>query len=141
VFSCWFWFCFIPWRDWFICVHSCSTWRMCKNTSSFMILLWLDMVPRHGGTWIINVGACTQLCAQLWTYTVRSFEELSAWRNWFLHSSLCFQSLCIWPWQQLFWYAIFLLLHFFPCLNMFKVSYCKMLEVWHIEILIIESFQ
>ncbi len=95
VFSCWFWFCLIPWRDWFVCVHSHSTWRMCKNAWSLMIFLWLDMVPKHGGAWIINVGTCTHLCAQLWTYKIRSFEALGAWRNWFLHNSLCFQSLFI----------------------------------------------
>ncbi len=104
----------------FVCVLSCSTWRMCKNAH----LLWSEWTwcQNMGAAWTISVEVRTHLCAQLRTYRIRIFEELGAWRNRFLHSSWCFQSLCIWPWQQLFWYAALPPLRFFPCLNMFKVS-------------------
>ncbi len=106
----------------FVCVLSCSTWRMCKNARLLWYFFEWTWCQNMGGACTISVEARTHLCAQLWASRIRIFEELGAWRNRFLHNSRCFQSLCIWPWQQLFRYAALPPLCFFPCLNMFKVS-------------------
>ncbi len=121
VFLCWFWFCFIRWRGLFVfslvLLEECA--RMLGLLWSFFEWTWCQNM---GGAWTISVGVRTHLCVQSWTYRIRIFEELGAWRNRFLHSSWCVQSLCFWPWQQLFRYASLPPLCFFPCLNMFKVS-------------------
>jgi hypothetical protein len=73
-FSCWFWFCFIPWRDWFVCVDS---FYLKSVLCSFMILLWVDMVPEYGGStdnqrWSVHTSVCS----------IVDLQDQKLWRTW-----------------------------------------------------------
>ncbi len=67
----------------FVFVLSCSTWRMCKNAWSFMILLWMGMVPEYGGSmdnqcWSAHTSVCS----------IVDLQDQNLWRTWCLEESV-----------------------------------------------------